>query len=163
MYKSQINSKQKEIVKLQTKIKVLNTNSTINNRNESNNSSNLSMLIKSKINSTFCTINNKEDSEHNNKLKYDDIYNIYCQNQVIDNNYLNKNRTMSNIKPSRNNTNYFTLLNNKPSNKPNNINSQQNTIININSYLQKNFSSNSLRKNISNNYQRKTYINSNNY
>ena len=162
MYKSQINSKQKEIVKLQTKIKVLNTNSTINNRNESNNSSNLSMLIKSKVNSTFCTINNKEDSEHNNKLKYDDIYNIYCQNQVIDNNYLNKNRTMSNIKPSRNNTNYFTLLNNKPSNKPNNINSQQNTIININSYLQKNFSSNSLRKNISNNYQRKTYINSSN-
>ena len=30
MYKNQLNSKQKEIVKLQTKIKVLNANSNIN-------------------------------------------------------------------------------------------------------------------------------------
>ena len=162
MYKNQLNSKQKEIVKLQTKIKVLNANSNINNRNDnsSNNNSNLSMLIRSKVNSTFSTIYNKEDLEHTNKLKYDDIYNIYNQNQFVDNNYINKNRTMSNIKPSRNNTNYFTLIN-KPLNKNNNINnniSQQNTIININSYLQKNFSSNSLRKNSSGNYPRKNYI-----
>ena len=159
MYKNQLNAKQKEIVKLQTKIRVLNTNSTINHRNDSNsiNNSNLSMLIKKKANSTFCTLN-KEEIDHNNKLKYDDIYNIYNQNN---DNYFNKNRTMSNIKPSRN-TNYFTIVN-KPSNKNNNINnhiSQQNTIININSYLQKNFSSNSLRKNNSSNHQRKNYNNS---
>ena len=74
MYKNQLDLKQKEIVKLQTKIKVLNTNATINHRNEcnSNNSnSNLSMLVKSKVNSTFCTIN-KDESEHL-KQKYDDI------------------------------------------------------------------------------------------
>ncbi len=111
------------------------------------------MLIRTKSNSTFCTIN-KDDLEHNHKQKYEDIYNIYNPNA---NNEINKNRTMSNIKPSRNNNNYFTLLNNKPSNKNNNI-SQQNTIFNINSYLQKNFSSNSLRKN-SNNNIRKNYIN----
>ena len=161
MYKNQLDLKQKEIVKLQTKIKVLNTNATINHRNECNNNnsnsnSNLSMLVKSKVNSTFCTIN-KDESEHM-KQKYDDIYNIYNQNN--ENIYFNKNRTMSNIKPSRNN-NYFTLMN-KPSNK-NNINnniSQQNTIININSYLQKNFSSNSLRKNTSSNHPRKNYSSS---
>lgn len=158
MYKNQLDLKQKEIVKLQTKIKVLNTNATLNQRNECNNNSNtnLSMLIKSKVNSTFCTIN-KDESEHI-KQKYDDIYNIYNQNN--ENIYFNKNRTMSNIKPSRNN-NYFTLIN-KPSNK-NNINnniSQQNTIININSYLQKNFSSNSLRKNSSSNHPRKNYSSS---
>ena len=116
------------------------------------------MLIRTKANSTFCTIN-KDDFEHNTKQKYEDIFNIYNPNA---NNELNKNRTMSNIKPSRNNNNYFTLVNNKPSNKNNNINnniSQQNTIININSYLQKNFSSNSLRKNTSNNNIRKNYIN----
>jgi len=88
------------------------------------------MLIRTKSNSTFCTIN-KDDLEHNHKQKYEDIYNIYNPNA---NNEINKNRTMSNIKPSRNNNNYFTLLNNKPSNKNNNI-SQQNTIFNINSYL----------------------------
>ena len=158
MYKNQLDLKQKEIVKLQTKIKVLNTNSSINHRNECNNNSNtnLSMLIKSKVNSTFCTIN-KDESDHT-KQKCDDIYNIYNQNN--ENNYFNKNRTMSNIKPSRNN-NYFTIMN-KPSNK-NNINnniSQQNTIININSYLQKNFSSNSLRKNTSSNHPRKNYSSS---
>ena len=163
MYKNQLNLKQKEIIKLQTKIKILNSNPTINLRNENNtnnNNSNLSILLKSKGNSTFCTIN-KDEIGQNTRLKYEDIYNIYNPNQINDNNYLNKNRTMSNIKPSRNN-NYFTFVN-KPSNKHNNINnniSQQNTIININSYLHKNFSSNSLRKNNSNNHQRKNYINS---
>ena len=155
MYKDQLNSKQKEIIKLQTKIKILNNNSAINLRND-NNSSNLSMLIKSKVNSTFSTIN-KDELDHNNKLKYEEIYNIYNQNLNNDNNYLNKNRTMSNIKPSRN-SNYFTLVN-KPSIKNNNIN-QPNTMMNINPYIQKNFSSNSLRKNHSNNHQRKNYINS---
>ena len=163
IYKNQLNLKQKEIAKLQTKIKVLNTNSTIN-RNDNcsnNNTSNLSMLIRSKANSTFCTVN-KDEIDHNTKYKYDDIYSIYNQNPNNDNNFVNKNRTMSNIKPSRNN-NYFTLVN-KPSNKNSNCNlnnniSQQNTIININSYLQKNFSSNNLRKNNSNNRQRKNYIN----
>ena len=71
-----------------------------------------------------------EDEYPNLFSKYDDIYNIYNQNN--ENIYLNKNRTMSSIKPSRNN-NYFTLIN-KPSNKNNYNNniSQQNTIININ-------------------------------
>ena len=58
MYKNQLNAKQKEIVKLQTKIRVLNTNSTINHRNDSNsiNNSNLSILIKkkSKFNFLYC-------------------------------------------------------------------------------------------------------------
>ena len=131
--------------------------STINYRNDistnNNSNSNLSMLIRSKVNSTFCTIN-KDDAEHNTKQKYEDAYNIYNPQ----NNEFNKNRTMSNIKPSRNNTNYFTLLNNKPSNKNMNI-SQQNTLMNINSYLQKNFSSNSLRKNSSNSNIKKNYTN----
>ena len=139
IYKNQLNIKQKEIIKLQAKIKALYTNHR-NDSNNNNNNSNLSVLLRSKASSTFCTIN-KDEIDHNNKLKVDDIYNIYNINQNNDNNY-NKNRTMSNIKPSRNSNNYFTLVN-KPLNKNNNINnniSQQNTIININSYLQKNFS-----------------------
>lgn len=132
--------------------------STINYRNDistnNNSNSNLSMLIRSKVNSTFCTLN-KDDGEHNNnnKQKYEDVYNIYHPN-----NELNKNRTMSNIKPSRNNNNYFTLINNKPSNKNMNV-SQQNTLININSYIQKNFGSNSLRKNSSGSNLKKNYTN----
>ena len=165
MYKNQLNLKQKEITKLRSELKALNANSTINNRLNSNttmNNSNLSMLIKSKMNpnSTFYTMN-KDEIDQNTKQKYEDIFNVYNQNLNNDNIYLNKNRTMSNIKPSRN-KNYFTVIN-KPSNKNNNINnniSQLNTIININSYLHKNFSSNSIRKNNSNNNQRKNYINS---
>ena len=166
MYKNQLNLKQKEITKLKSDLKALNTNSTINNKLNSNtimnNNSNLSMLIKSKMNpnSTFYTMN-KDEIDHNTKQKYEDIFNVYNQNLNNDNIYFNKNRTMSNIKPSRN-KNYFTVIN-KPSNKNSNINnniSQLNTIININSYLHKNFSSNSLRKNNSNNNQRKNYINS---
>ena len=132
--------------------------STINYRNDistnNNSNSNLSMLIRSKVNSTFCTLN-KDDGEHNynNKQKYEDVYNIYHPNHE-----LNKNRTMSNIKPSRNNNNYFTLINNKPSNKNMNV-SQQNTLININSYIQKNFGSNSLRKNSSGSNLKKNYTN----
>ena len=161
-YKNQLNLKQKEISKLQAQLKILNENTTTNHRNEnSNNNSNLSMLVKSKGNSSFYTIN-KDELDHNNnqKKKNNEANNYYYQNQSNDNNYNNKNRTMSNIKPSRNN-NYFTILN-KPLNKKNNINSnisQQNTILNINSYLQKNFSSNSLRINSN---SRKNYINSSN-
>ena len=148
IYKNEINLKQKEINKLQAKIRVLNTNSNFNNVKD-NNVSNLTMLIKSKMNSTFCTVS-KDEQEH-------EFY--FNKNQNGDN--LIKNKTMSNIKPSRNNSNYFT---NKPIHKINinNLNSQQNTIFNINPYIQKNFSSNSLRKNSSNSNQRKTTINSNN-
>lgn len=89
-------------MKLLIKIEVLNTNGTINHRNEcynnSNSNINLSKLIKSKVNSPFYTIN--KDKSENIKQKYDDIYTIY----------FNKNRTMSNIKPSRN-FNYFTIMN----------------------------------------------------
>ena len=104
---------------------------------------------------------NKDEIDYNNKQKYEDIYNIYNQNLNNDNVFLNKNRTMSNIKPSRN-KNYFTVIN-KPLNKKiciNNNISQQNTILNINSYLHKNFNSNSLRKNNLNNNQWKNNINS---
>ena len=159
MYKEQLNEKQKEIVKLQTKIKVLKTNNLFSHKNDisSNNNSNISMMIRTKANSSGYNIS-QEDLE-NNKYKFDELYTLYREQNNDNNIYINKNRTMSNIKPSRNN-NYFTIVN-KHSNKNNNL-SQQNTIININSYLQKNFSSNSLRKNNSNNKKRKNYNNSSN-
>ena len=137
---------------MQTKIKVLKTNNLFSHKNDisSNNNSNISMMIRTKANSSGYNIS-QEDLE-NNKYKFDELYTLYREQNNDNNIYVNKNRTMSNIKPSRNN-NYFTIVN-KHSNKNNNL-SQQNTIININSYLQKNFSSNSLRKNNSNNKKRK--------
>ena len=56
---------------------------------------------------------------------------------------MNKNRTMANFNQSRNNNLFMTL--NKRKIKRNNI-SQSNTIININSYLSKNYSTNHLKK-----------------
>ena len=62
MYKNELNAKQKEIAKLQTKIKVLNSNSTTNHRNDSNsiNNSNLSMLIKKKQIQLFVLLTRKK-------------------------------------------------------------------------------------------------------
>lgn len=139
--------KEKEIVKLQTKLKVLNNqNNLLNHKNESNLNSN-SITIKTKGNSRLYTVS-KDDLENNNKYKLDEVYCLYRDNNQNNdnNNYPYKNRTMSNIKQSRN-TNYFTIVN-KHSNK--------NT-------LGKNFSSNSLRRNnsnSSNNNRKKSYINS---
>ena len=113
-------------------------------------------MIKTKGNSTIYNIS-KDDLE-GNKYKFDELYTLYKEPNNENNIFMNKNRTMSNIKSSRNN-NYFTIVN-RQSNKNNNL-SQQNTIININSYLQKNFSSNSLRKNNQNNKRRKSYNSSN--
>ena len=137
---------------MQTKIKVLNTNNLYSHKNDNSsiNNSNISMMIKTKANSTVYNIS-KDD-------KFDELYTLYKEPNNENNIYINKNRTMSNIKSSRNN-NYFTIVN-RQSNKNNNL-SQQNTIININSYLQKNFSSNSLRKNNQSNKRRKSYNSSN--
>ena len=63
---------------------------------------------------------------------------------------------MSNFNQSRNN-NLFKLLNRR--NLKNNSISQSNTIININSYLSKNYSTNNLKKN--NSSRKRNYMNSN--
>ena len=146
-YKEQLEAKEKEIVKLQTKIKVLNNqNNLLNHKNETNINSN-NITIKTKANSRLYTVS-KDDLENNNKYKLDEVYCLYRDNNQNNdnNNFCYKNRTMSNIKQSRN-TNYFTIVN-KHSNK--------NT-------MGKNFSSNSLRRNnsnSSNNNRKKSYINS---
>ena len=136
MYKEQLNEKQKEIVKLQTKIKVLKTNNLFSHKNDisSNNNSNISMMIRTKANSSGYNIS-QEDLE-NNKYKFDELYTLYREQNNDNNIYINKNRTMSNIKPSRNN-NYFTIVN-KHSNKNNNLR-KKNTIINIKKKKKKNF------------------------
>ena len=53
MYKEQLNEKQKEIVKLKKKIKVLKTNNLFSHKNDIilNNNSNISMMIRIKANS----------------------------------------------------------------------------------------------------------------
>ena len=147
--------KEKEIIKLKTKIKALNSNYLYNKHNDNtNNNSNLSMVLKSKANSSIYT-SSKDDIDNNNKFKFDEFYTIFKDNQ---NNNDNIKKTMSNIKQSRNN-NFFSIIN-RHINKKNGI-SQQNTIININSYQQKNYSTNNLRKNNSNNNRNKNFINSN--
>ena len=130
------------------KIKVLNNRQKnfLNQKNETNLNSN-TITIKTRTNSRLYTVN-KEEIELNNKYKLDEIYSLYRdKNQNKDNNnFPYKNRTMSNIKQSRN-TNYFTIVN-KYSNK---------------NSIKKNFSSNSLRRNnsnSSNNNRKKNYINS---
>lgn len=129
-YKEQLNAKDKEIVKLQTKIKVLNN--TLTHKNDNFNNS----TLKSKANSTIYTIS-KDDFENSNKYKSEELYNLYKDNNNNDNLLSYKNRTMSNINPSRN-TNYFTIVN-RCSNKNRNNISMQCT-------MAKNFSTNSLRK-----------------
>ena len=145
-----MNSKDKEIKKLEAKLKELNSKNTKNiissNKNE-NNISNISRMMKSKskINSTLYSIS-QDELENNNKYKFDEFNNIYKDNindEIININE-NKNITMSNFKSSRN-YNYFTIFN-KKGNKKNNM-SQQNSIINIKSYTKKNFGTNNLRKN----------------
>ena len=106
------------------------------------------MAFKSKANSSLYT-SSRDDLDYNNKYKFDEFYTIYRENMKNDNNENYKDKTMSNSKPSRNSHNFFTLVN-RQMNKKNNL-SQQNTIISINSYLQKNYSTNNLRKNSSNN------------
>ena len=137
---------------MQTKLKVLNSN-TIYNENNANNNSNISLLLKSKANSSIYT--SSKDDIDSNKYKYDEFYNVYKENQLKDN-LMNKNRTISNYNQSRNN-NLFTILNRQKIKKTN-IN-QTNTIININSYLPKNYSTNNLKKN--NSSRKKKSINSN--
>ena len=129
-YKEQLNAKDKEIVKLQTKIKVLNN--TLTHKNDNFNNS----TLKSKANSTIYTIS-KDDFENSNKYKSEELYSLYKDNNNNDNFLSYKNRTMSNINPSRN-TNYFTIVN-RCSNKNRNNISMQCT-------MAKNFSTNSLRK-----------------
>ena len=129
-YKEQLNAKDKEIVKLQTKIKVLNN--TLTHKNDNFNNS----TLKSKANSTIYTKSN-DDFENSNKYKSEELYSLYKDNNNNDNLLSYKNRTMSNINPSRN-TNYFTLVN-RCSNKNRNNISMQCT-------MAKNFSTNSLRK-----------------
>ena len=137
---------------MQTNLKLLNSN-TIYNENNANNNSNISLLLKSKANSSIYT--SSKDDIDSNKYKYDEFYNAYKENQLKDN-LMNKNRTMANFNQSRNN-NLFMILN-KRKIKRNNI-SQSNTIININSYLSKNYSTNNLKKN--NSSRKKKSINSN--
>ena len=106
----------------------------------------MSLAFKSKANSSIYTSSRDDiDNNNNTKYKFDEFYTLYKETLKND----NKKRTANNMKQSRNyNHNYFTVIN-RQSNKKNNL-SQQNTIININSYLQKNYSTNNLRKNGSN-------------
>jgi len=150
--KELLDQKEKEIISLQTKIKVLNTKNNYNPKIDNintNNNSNMSLIFKSKANSSIYTTS-KDDLD--NKQKLDEFYTIFKENQINDN-IINKNRTMSNVYQSRNN-NFFTMIN-RNKNKKNNL-SQHNTIININSYQSKNYSTNNLRKNYPN--SRKTNI-----
>ena len=156
--KELLEQKEKEIISLQTKLKAINIknnydpkNDNINNINNinTNNNSNMSLAFKSKANSSIYTTS-KDDLDNKNKL--DEFYTIFKENQINDN-IINKNRTISNVYQSRNN-NFFAMIN-RPKNKKNNL-SQQNTIININSYQSKNYSTNNLRKNYPN--SRKTNI-----
>ena len=137
--KELLEQKENEIKELKSKFKLLNSNN-VNNENNANNNSNISLLLKSKANSSIYTTS--KDDVDSNKYKYDDFNNVY------------KEKTMSNFNQSRNN-NLFTLLN-RHKIKNNNIN-QSNTIININSYLSKNYSTNNLKKN--NSSRKRNYMN----
>ena len=147
--KEQLDSKQKEIVKLQAKIKILNnTNISLNNGN--NNS-----LIRTKANSSLITTS-KDDLDYNNKYKLEELYLLYRDNPNNDSNlYSYKNKTMSNIKSSRNN-NFFVMVNKQAAKNKNNMSIPNN----LNNFI-KNFSSNSLRKKSTNNIKKKNVINSN--
>ena len=82
--KEQINEKEKEIVKLKTKIKVLNANNALNNQKNdinTNNNSNISIAFKSKANSSLYTSSKDDNIDYNNKYKFDEFYTIYKENQ----------------------------------------------------------------------------------
>ena len=138
--KEQLDQKDNEIIKLQTNLKLLNSN-TIYNENNANNNLNISILLKSKANSSIYTLG--KDDLDNNKFKYDEFYSVFKESQLNDN-LRNKNRTMSNFNQSRNN--HLLKILNRRKIKKTNI-SQANTIININSYHSKNNSTNNLKKN----------------
>ena len=147
--KEQLDSKQKEIVKLQAKIKILN-NSNISLNNGNNNS-----LIRTKANSSLITTS-KDDLDYNNKYKLEELYLLYRDNPNNDSNlYSYKNKTMSNIKSSRNN-NFFVMVNKQAAKNKNNMSIPNN----LNNFI-KNFSSNSLRKKSINNSKKKSVINTN--
>ena len=147
--KEQLDIKQKEIVKLQAKIKILN-NSNISLNNGNNNS-----LIRTKANSSLITTS-KDDLDYNNKYKLEELYLLYRDNPNNDSNlYSYKNKTMSNIKSSRNN-NFFVMVNKQAAKNKNNMSIPNN----LNNFI-KNFSSNSLRKKSTNNIKKKNVINSN--
>ena len=149
-YKEELDIKEKEIVKLQAKIKLLNSRDIDNknnynkNDNSINNVSNKSRMMKSKskINSTLYTIS-QDEFENNNKYKFDEFNNIYKDNLNEENMNERKNITMLNFRASRNH-NYFSILNKK--HKKNNM-SQQNSLVNIKPYCKKNFNTNQLKKN----------------
>ena len=138
-YKKQLDKKQKEIEKLEAKIKVLNnSNSLLNHKNENislNNNYNNS-AIKSRINSTLYSIS-KEDFENSNKYKQDELYTLYKENNINNENESNillfKTRTISNPQPSRN-ANFLKIINKQVNKNP----------------TMKNFSINSAMKNNSN-------------
>ena len=140
---------QKEITKLQAKIKVMNnSNNSLNNNN--NNS-----LIKTKASSSLIT-SSKDDLEFNNKYKLEDMHLLYKDSAYNESNLLSyKHKTMSNIKASRNN-NFFSMVNKQAMKNKNNMSIQNN----LNNFV-KNFSSNSLRKNNPNYSRKKNIINSN--
>ena len=130
-----------------------NNNSQLNHKSDVININNNSSSIKTKANSTTIYSNSKDDLDYNNKYRAEELYTLYKENQNNENSIFSyKNKTMSNIKPSRNN-NFFTLLNKQSNKNKNNISMQNN--------FHKNFSSNSLRKNNSNNNRKKNIINTN--
>ena len=150
-YKKQIDKKQKEIEKLEAKIKVLNNSNKHKNENISLNNNYNNSAIKSGINSTLYSIS-KEDFENSNKYKPDELYTLYKENNINNENnesniLLFKNRTISNPQPSRN-ANFLKIINRQGNKNP----------------TMKNFSSNSAIKNNSNyssvNNKRNNIINS---
>ena len=148
-YKKQIDKKQKEIEKLEAKIKVLNNSNKHKNENISLNNNYNNSAIKSGINSTLYSIS-KEDFENSNKYKPDELYTLYKENN--ENNESNillfKTKTISNPQPSRN-ANFLKIINKQANKNP----------------TMKNFSINSAIKNNSNyssvNNKRNNIINSN--
>ena len=151
-YKKQIDKKQKEIEKLEAKIKVLNNSNKHKNENISLNNNYNNSAIKSGINSTLYSIS-KEDFENSNKYKPDELYTLYKENNINNENnesniLLFKNKTISNPQPSRN-ANFLKIINKQTNKNP----------------TMKNFSINSAIKNNSNyssvNNKRNNIINSN--
>jgi len=151
-YKKQIDKKQKEIEKLEAKIKVLNNSNKHKNENISLNNNYNNSAIKSGINSTLYSIS-KEDFENSNKYKPDELYTLYKENNINNENnesniLLFKNKTISNPQPSRN-ANFLKIINKQANKNP----------------TMKNFSINSAIKNNSNyssvNNKRNNIINSN--
>ena len=125
-YKNEVESKEKEIIKLQTKISVLNKN--LKNINNTNNT-NISILLKSKTNSFIYT--NKDSSINNdnvNTIKTTNlndntiIPNIIIKNRVpnikkfknkiLNNSILKNNMSMIELHSEKNNMSNFYFTNN---------------------------------------------------